>query len=81
MKTTELLEKFKDVMNANFGTRPSDIKLESRLSEDLDIDSLDFVELIMEMEDTLDTELPDDLFNELDDAFTVEKFLQIIEKV
>ena len=38
---------------------PSDVKLESKFSEDLGTDSLDQVELIMAFEETFELEIPD----------------------
>jgi acyl carrier protein len=39
---------------------PSDIKLETRLEEDLEADSLDLVELAMALEEELSLEIPDE---------------------
>lgn len=38
----------------------ADVRLNSRFVDDLGADSLDIVELIMEMEEEFDTEIPDD---------------------
>lgn len=40
--------------------REDDIKADARFVEDLGADSLDIVELIMEMEEEFDIEIPDD---------------------
>lgn len=42
------------------GKKEEDVKLESRLVEDLGADSLDFVELIMAFEDEFGISLPDE---------------------
>jgi acyl carrier protein len=39
---------------------PGDIKLETRLEEDLEADSLDLVELAMALEEELSLEIPDE---------------------
>ncbi|MGH7856256.1 MAG: acyl carrier protein, partial [Candidatus Binatia bacterium] len=39
---------------------PGDIKLETRLEEDLEADSLDLVELAMALEEELSVEIPDE---------------------
>ena len=39
---------------------PNDIKLETRLEEDLEADSLDLVELAMALEEELSLEIPDE---------------------
>jgi acyl carrier protein len=39
---------------------PTDIKLETRLEEDLEADSLDLVELAMALEEELSLEIPDE---------------------
>ena len=40
---------------------PSEITMESNLIEDLRADSLDIVELVMDMEQEFDIEIPDDV--------------------
>lgn len=45
------------------GAPASAITREQRLVEDLNFDSLDTVEVVMEIEDTLDIDLPDDRFD------------------
>lgn len=50
-----------DVTSQRQGIPRERIQAGSRLVEDLNIDSLDYVELIMELEETFDVSLPDDL--------------------
>ncbi len=50
---------------------------ESRLIEDLQADSLDLVEIAMELEDEFDIDLPD---NEMDTARTVAELIALVER-
>ena len=49
-----------EIIAEQLSLRKNDIRLESRLIDDLGADSLDIVELIMEMEEEFDTEIPDE---------------------
>ncbi len=48
-----------EIVADQLSLREKDIQLKSRFVEDLGADSLDVVELIMEMEEEFDTEIPD----------------------
>jgi len=51
------------------------VTLESRLAEDLDLDSLDLVEVVMKLEETAGIEIPDEEAAELKTVDDVVKFL------
>jgi len=53
-------EKIKEIIIDKLGVEESKIKNESRFIEDLNADSLDTVELIMEFEEEFNIEIPDD---------------------
>ena len=53
-------EKIVNLIAEKLGKKPSDIKMTSRLIEDLGADSLDVVELIMTFEDEFGIALPDE---------------------
>ena len=48
-----MFEKVREIMVDNLGLDPSEISLDSNLQDDLDIDSLDAVELALEIEEAL----------------------------
>ncbi len=71
-----MFEKVRDIMVENLGLAPEDISLTSQLQDDLDIDSLDAVELALEIEQALDIKIPDE---ELDKMTTVEDIVVYLE--
>ena len=54
-----VFDKVKDIIAEELGIELEEIKLESDLSEDLGADSLDAIELIMEIESRFDVEIAD----------------------
>ena len=54
------LDKVKEIIIDKLGVEEGSIKKESRFIEDLNADSLDTVELIMEFEEEFNIEIPDD---------------------
>ena len=54
-----IFEKVRDIIAEELGIESDDIKLESDLAEDLGADSLDAIELIMEVESQFDVEIAD----------------------
>ena len=55
-----LQEKLFDMVAASLGIDSMDVKLESHFINDLGADSLDTVELVLELEDEFGIEIPDD---------------------
>jgi len=55
-----LFEKVRDIIARQLDIDPATITAESRLVEDLKADSLDIVELIMDLEQEFDVEIPDE---------------------
>jgi len=51
--------RIKEIIAQKFGVAPSEIKSEASLTNDLGLDSLDCVELVMEMEKAFNMEIPD----------------------
>jgi acyl carrier protein len=60
MGDQELFEKIKDIIVEQLGVEPEQVTMEARFREDLEADSLDLVELIMEFEDVFGGEISDD---------------------
>jgi len=55
-----LFEKVRDIIASQLDIDPATITAESRLVDDLKADSLDIVELIMDLEQEFDVEIPDE---------------------
>lgn len=55
-----MFEKVKEIIAEKLSVKEDDITMESSFLEDLNADSLDLVELMMALEDELDTEIPDE---------------------
>jgi acyl carrier protein len=55
-----VLEQIRDVVSKKFKVAPETVTEATRLREDLNVDSLDAVELIMELEDTFNIKIADD---------------------
>lgn len=56
---TEILARIQDIVIELLGIDPQDVRPSSRLREDLEVDELDFIELIMEIEEEYGIEIPD----------------------
>ena len=69
------LDKVKEIIIDKLGVEDSSIKNESRFIEDLNADSLDTVELIMEFEDEFSIEIPDE------DAETILSVKEAVEYI
>lgn len=67
-----LEEKVKAVLYDRLGVHPDDIKMDSKLRDDLDADSLDLVDLGLRLEDELKVE-------SLKDAWKVTTFAELLE--
>ena len=55
-----IFEKVREVISNVLGIEPEDITMESSFTEDLGADSLDVVELIMDLQEEFDIEIPDE---------------------
>ncbi|MGB8957074.1 MAG: acyl carrier protein [Tumebacillaceae bacterium] len=58
--SADILERVKGIIVDRLGVEEGEIKLESSFKEDLGADSLDVVELVMELEDEFDIEISDE---------------------
>ena len=70
-------EKICEIIAKQLDIDPASITMESNLVEDLHADSLDIVELVMDMEQEFDTEIPDE---ELPKVQTVGDILRYLKK-
>lgn len=62
MTKEQLFERISNILQDTFGTEPERISLEARLGEDLDIDSIDAVDLIVQLKPLLGGNLKPDAF-------------------
>ncbi|MCD7809882.1 MAG: acyl carrier protein [Erysipelotrichaceae bacterium] len=71
-----MFEQVKNALVKSLDIEESEIKLDSSLNDDLGIDSLDAVELSLDLESEFDIEITDD---ELSSLKTVEDIVKLIE--
>ncbi|MFU0824489.1 acyl carrier protein [Clostridium sp.] len=71
-----LFEKVRKIMAEQLGIGEEEIKLESNFQDDLGIDSLDIFEVIMELEDEFDVQIPNE---DLENLKTVEDLVNYIQ--
>lgn len=60
MSTEEITEKVIAIVSEQMGVDKAEINLDTNFVNDLNADSLDTVELVMEFEDEFETTIPDD---------------------
>lgn len=71
-------ERVKDVVASMLCIDKKNVTLDSRIVEDLDADSMELVEIVMELEDEFDIELPD---KKLEEFKTVRNILDYVTSV
>jgi acyl carrier protein len=71
----EVFERIKEVLAERLSVEEADINEEANFQEDLDADSLDLVEMIMELEDQFGIKIPDE------DAQKIQTVGQAVEYV
>lgn len=59
MKKEEILEKLRGIIVDQLGVNADDVTMEATFVDDLSADSLDIVELVMNIEETFEIEIPD----------------------
>lgn len=77
MTEEEIFEHIKGIIIDRLGVDEEKITYETNFQDDLGADSLDIVELIMEMEDEFNEEISDEVVEQL---VTVEKAVKFIKK-
>ncbi len=60
MERQEVLEKVIEIVSEQMGVEKADVSAETSFINDLNADSLDTVELVMEFEDAFDMSIPDE---------------------
>ena len=71
-----VLEKVKAILSEQFDVEEDSITPDTNLSEDLEADSLDVVDLLMAIEDEFEIEVPDE---EIENIKTVDQLVKYIE--
>ena len=71
-----VLEKVKAILSQQFDVEEDSITPDTNLSEDLEADSLDVVDLLMSIEDEFEIEVPDE---EIENIKTVDQLVKYIE--
>jgi len=61
----DVAERVKKVIVEQLGVRPDQVTDDARFIEDLNADSLDTVELVMELEEAFGTKIPDDVVEKM----------------
>ena len=77
MERAQLIEKLFEIVCNGHDLDASEISLDADLREDFDADSLDMVDLIMDIEDEFGVEVPDEI---LDKLVTVKDVVDYIEE-
>ncbi|WP_294129707.1 acyl carrier protein [uncultured Clostridium sp.] len=70
-----IFEKIREIVVEQLGVNEDDVKLETRFIEDLEADSLDLFQVIMELEDAFDVKV-----EEVENIKTVSDAVNFIEK-
>ncbi|MBE6467038.1 MAG: acyl carrier protein [Alphaproteobacteria bacterium] len=75
MEKDYVFEKLQGILHEKFGLLPSTVTPESRLVEDLGLDSLDYVNLILLIEEEFNCSIPDE---EVEQIKTINDLICII---
>ena len=75
METNEVFEKVKGLFVEDLGIEESKVRMDAKLEEDLEIDSLGIVEVVMAFEDEFEIEIDDE---ELADVTTVGQAVNLL---
>lgn len=71
-----IFERVKHIISQQFDVDEEEIELDTEFIENLDADSVDLVELVMELEDEFETEFED---SDIEDIITVEDAVEYIK--
>ena len=75
MTKAEVEAKVVDIVSTQLGVDKSEVTLESSFANDLNADSLDTVELVMELEDAFSTSIPDDVDDKIQTVGSAIEFI------
>lgn len=71
-----MFEKVKEIIVETINCNPDDVKLESRLEEDLSMDSLDAVQVNMNIEEQIGITIPDEALADLKSVKDIVEYLE-----
>ena len=77
MSSEEVLEKVKGIIVEQLGVAESSVTMEASFIDDLGADSLDIVELVMDLEEEIDIEIQD---SDAEKVVTVEDIVEYIKE-
>ena len=80
MKRDEIEKRVNDVLNEVLGVDDSAIKGDAALSDDIDADSLDAVEIVMGLEHEFDISIPDEKMYG-NESYTVKDVYDLVEEL
>ncbi len=71
-----IFERIKTIISEEFDINENEITLSTSLFDELDIDSLDLVDLVMTLEDEFSVELPDEALADMKTVGDVVKYIE-----
>lgn len=71
-----IFERIKTIISEEFDINENEITLNTSLFDELDIDSLDLVDLVMTLEDEFSVELPDEALADMKTVGDVVKYIE-----
>lgn len=71
-----IFNKIVSILNEQLGINPDEVTMQTNIMDDLSIDSLDLVDLLMNLEEEYGVEIPDD---KIEDIKTIGDLTQYIE--
>ncbi len=71
-----IFERIKTIISNEFDINENEITLNTSLFDELDIDSLDLVDLVMTLEDEFSIELPDEALADMKTVGDVVKYIE-----
>lgn len=77
MEQSGIEAKIADLLVDVVGLKRDDITMEARLEDDLEVDSLDVIELLMALEDNFDIKIPDE---EAGEITTVREMTELVSQ-
>ncbi len=77
MNRESILTEIRRIMSEVFEIEPENITLQARLVEDLDLDSIDAIDLVVKLEDLAGKRIPEE---ELKALRTIENILDLVER-
>lgn len=72
------IEKIKAIISEQFGVPENELTADTVLTDDLDADSLDLIDLAMSLEDSFEVEVPDE---ELENFKTIGDIVKYIDTI